>query len=273
MSEVSVANIPVFILAGGMGTRLSEETSLKPKPMIEIGDTPILVHIMRFYYSQGFRDFVICGGYKVWDIKQYFLSYEMRSNDLEIDHRDSLTARANSIGSPKGQERWRVRVLDTGLDNMTGSRIAMALDKVSLDTAFEHFAVTYGDGLASVLLRDELVFHMEQKKIGTVLGVRPDARWGELDIENDTKVTGFLEKPENRSGFINGGFFFFNREFRNYLSLDKNCILEREPLKKLAEDSQLVVFKHDGFWQAMDTLRDKNALQALWEKGDAPWVI
>jgi glucose-1-phosphate cytidylyltransferase len=149
----------------------------------------------------------------------------------------------------------------------------VAWDKVSQDTKFEHFAVTYGDGLASVSLKEEFDFHMKQKKIGTVLGVRPDARWGELDIESENKVSGFLEKPENRSGFINGGFFFFNSEFRNYLSVDKNCILEREPLKKLAEDSQLVVYKHDGFWQAMDTLRDKMALQALWEKGSAPWVI
>lgn len=267
----SVQKVPVFILAGGMGTRISEETHLKPKPMIEIGEIPIILHIMRWYYAFGFNDFVICVGYRSWEIKEYFINYESRMNHLVIDHRDSVDNPPFSLGKSLEQEKWRVRVIDTGLETMTGARIARAFDRVWEDGAFETFAVTYGDGVSNVNLAKELEFHVQHGKIGTVLGVHPTARFGELDISNNGVVEGFLEKPESRQGLINGGFFFFEKDFRKYLSEDSSCVLEREPLEKIASDHQLVMFQHDGFWQPMDTLRDKLLLQKIWESRRAPW--
>lgn len=265
-------SIPVFILAGGLGTRLSEETTLKPKPMVEVGDIPILVHIMRWYYSFGFDDFVICGGYKSWEIKNYFLNYEFRQNHLMIDHRESSNLPPAALGKSSSQEKWRVRVIDTGNEVMTGGRIACAFDVVSQFQQIETFAVTYGDGLSDLNLQKEIDFHLGHKKIGTVLGVHPSARFGELDIDATGKVEGFLEKPESKQGLINGGFFFFNKKFRNYLEASDDCILERAPLSKLAEDGELMMFPHKGFWHPMDTLRDKTYLQSLWDSGKAPWL-
>ncbi len=266
-------SVPVFILAGGLGTRISEETQYKPKPMIEIGDVPILVHLMRWYYSFGFDDFVICAGYRSWEVKNYFLSYEFRPNHLVIDHRTNVNTPPKAIGESKEQERWRVRVIDTGVDCMTGGRIARALDVITQDGTekFENFAVTYGDGLSDVNLDEELAFHEKHGKIGTILGVHPLARFGELDVKVDGIVESFLEKPQSRQGLINGGFFFFKREFRKYLENDPTLILEKKPITKLAEDNQLVMHKHTGFWQPMDTLRDKTQLEDLWKSGDAPW--
>lgn len=266
-------NVPVFILAGGLGTRISEETHLKPKPMIEIGDTPILLHIMRWYYSFGFNDFVICAGYRSWEIKNFFLNYEFRLNHLVIDHRKSSNLPPGVLGTNLEQEKWRVRVIDTGLETMTGGRVARAIDEISKEDSFTDFALTYGDGLSNVDLAQELKFHLSHGKLGTVLGVPPVARWGELDITSDAKVLGFLEKPENRQGLINGGYFFFKREFRKYLKTDVGCILEREPLSGLAEDHELMMYKHNGFWMPMDTLRDKTQLQGLWDSGKAPWLV
>ncbi len=268
----TLQNVPVFILAGGLGTRISEETHLKPKPMIEIGELPILVHIMRWYYSHGFTDFVICAGYKSWEIKQYFLNYEFRSNHLLIDHRNSPHTPPMALGQNSGQERWRIRIIDTGIESMTGSRIARAFDEISKTDSFSTFAVTYGDGLSDTNLTEEFKFHQNHEKIGTVLGVIPFARFGELDTNSTGCVEGFLEKPESKQGRINGGFFFFKREFREYLDNHPQCIMERNPLEKLAKDYQLMEFKHSGFWQPMDTLRDKNMLQSLWESGNAPWI-
>ncbi|MDR3607130.1 MAG: sugar phosphate nucleotidyltransferase [Oligoflexia bacterium] len=264
-------NVPIFILAGGLGTRISEETTLKPKPMIEIGDVPILVHIMRSYYAHGFNDFVICAGYRAWEIKNYFLSYEFRSNDLMIDHRESANQPPATFGKSLTQEKWRVRVIDTGADCMTGGRAARAFDLVASES-FTQFGLTYGDGVCDVDLAKELEFHRSHGKIGTVLGVRPTARFGELDIVNGNEVAGFLEKPESKQGLINGGFFFFNRDFRKYLGPESECVLERSPLERLATDGQLRLYRHDGFWQPMDTLRDKNYLQGLWDSKKAPWA-
>jgi glucose-1-phosphate cytidylyltransferase len=266
------AKVPVFILAGGLGTRLSEETQSKPKPMVEIGDLPILLHIMRNYYRHGFNDFVICAGYRSWEIKNYFMNYEFRDRHLEIDHRTEHDRPAKPLGNSTHQEKWRVRVVDTGLNTMTGGRVARAMDVVTADTSFEDFALTYGDGLSDANLAQELQFHMDHGKIGTVLAVHPMARFGELDISADGTVQQFSEKPQATQGRINGGFFFFKTAFRNYLSADESCILERDPLVKLASDRQLKIFPHDGFWQPMDTLRDKNQLEGLWQTGKAPWL-
>ena len=207
--------VPVFILAGGLGTRLSEETNLKPKPMVEVGEFPILLHIMRAYYRHGFSDFVICAGYRSWEIKNYFLNYEFRDRHLEIDHRSDLDRPARPFGDSQSQEKWRIRVVDTGLNTMTGGRIARAMDAIAQDTPFAHCAVTYGDGLTDANLSEELAFHLEHSKIGTVLAVHPRARFGELAISGDGTVTEFMEKPQATQGRINGGFFFFTRACRN----------------------------------------------------------
>ncbi|MGK5086844.1 sugar phosphate nucleotidyltransferase [Bdellovibrionota bacterium FG-2] len=268
-------NVPVFILAGGLGTRISEETDLKPKPMVEIGEIPILVHIMRWYYAAGFDDFVICGGYRCWEIKNYFLNYEFRPNNLVIDHRNSGDVPPAAFGRNSAQEKWRVRVIDTGLNCMTGGRIARAFDLVSNekggDTDCSTFAVTYGDGLSDVDLVSELEFHKTHGKLGTVLGVHPAARFGEIELQAGGRVKSFAEKPQSREGYINGGFFFFRSGARKYLRAEPDCILEQGPLAKLAQDSELMMHKHDGFWQPMDTIREKQLLQGLWEKG-APWL-
>jgi glucose-1-phosphate cytidylyltransferase len=271
--SIKKKDIPVFILAGGLGTRISEETHLKPKPMIEIGDIPILLHIMRWYYSFGFNDFVICAGYRSWDIKNFFLNYEYRLNHLRIDHRTNVNQPPGVIGKNLEQEQWRVRVIDTGLETMTGARVAKAFDEINQEEPISHFALTYGDGVSDINLDKEVEFHFEHACIGTVLGVPPVARFGELDITTESKVIGFLEKPENRQGLINGGFFLFKKDFRKYLSREDSCVLERTPLSNLAHDKQLMMYKHNGFWLPMDTLRDKVMLQQMWDSGKAPWAV
>lgn len=273
------SEIPVFILAGGLGTRLSEETHLKPKPMIEIGDSPILLHIMRWYYSFGFNDFIICAGYRASEIKQYFMTYEAQSNHLMIDHRRNDTAPPVVFGPDRYHENWRVRVIDTGVECMTGGRVGKALMVVQeharqlQEPPFEHFALTYGDGLSDVHLKRELDFHLEHQKIGTLLGVPPTSRFGELELRESDQVHGFREKPKTEGVYINGGFFFFRREFENYLSVSEALVLEQSPLSSLANDGHLVSYKHTGFWHPMDTLRDRNHLQSLWNSGNAPWAV
>ena len=239
--------------------------------MIEIGETPILVHIMRWYYSFGFNDFVICAGYKSSEIKDYFLNYQFRQNDLCIDHRTNAQQPARAEGSTQGHEKWRVRVIDTGPETMTGGRVAKAYDAVTKSEKFDHFAVTYGDGLTDVNLTDEFAAHTKHGKIGTMLGVAPLSRFGEIERDKEGVVLSFLEKPEDKVGLINGGFFFFKSGFRAYLETRNDLILERQPLEKLAKERELVTYEHRGFWQCMDTLRDKTQLQATWESGRAPW--
>ncbi len=269
---VSTQSVPVLILAGGFGTRISEESSFKPKPMIEIGGIPILLHIMRHYYAHGFNDFVICAGYKAIEIKKYFMYYQVLHNDLDIDHRLSFDESWKFGESDGTQEKWRVRVLDTGTDTMTGGRVAKALKVLARDKAFSNFAVTYGDGLSDVDLRKEYAFHLAHGELGTVLGVKNFARYGELNTTALGKVSSFLEKPEDKQGFINGGFFFFRREFEQYLAGGDSLILENAPLMRLAADGQLNFYKHLGFWHAMDTLRDRTILEKLWADNKAPWV-
>ncbi len=267
-----VKNVPVFILAGGLGTRISEETDLKPKPMIEIGNIPILVHIMRYYYSFGFDDFVICAGYRSWEIKDYFLNYQFRQNHLIVDHRKDNQSGPVHSGQQSENESWRVRVIETGLETMTGARLAKAYDFVSQTEKFDNFAVTYGDGLTDVNLLKEFEFHTSHKSIGTVLGVPPVSRFGEMDISSNGKIKNFIEKPAAKKGTINGGFFFFKNDFRKYLTTDVKSILEREPLESAVKEGQIYSFEHRGFWQCMDTLRDKLYLQSLWDSGNPPWL-
>lgn len=264
-------DVPVFILAGGKGTRIADESDPRPKPMIEIGGIPILLHIMRWYHSHGFNDFVILAGYRSYDIKNYFLNYQFRSNDLLIDHRESTIRPAEPFHSSSSVEKWRVRVIDTGLETMTGGRVARAFDIISKDQKFSDFGLTYGDGVSDVDLTKEFDFHQSHGRVGSVLGVKPLARFGELEIKDDATVTGFLEKPQATQGFINGGFFFFKNKFRNYIDTDASLILEQSPLAKLASDGELKMYKHSGFWQPMDTPRDKNLVTELWESGKAPW--
>ena len=265
-------NVPVFVLAGGLGTRLSEETHLRPKPMIEIGEIPILVHVMRWYYGHGFNDFVICAGYRSWEIKHFFLNYEFRMNHLAIDHRSSLNAPPSSFGQRLEQEQWRVRVLDTGINCLTGGRLARAVDVISEEQAFDDFALTYGDGLSDVDLNKELAFHRSHGKIGTVLAVSAPQRFGVLNVDAEMKVSGFLEKPDDRQEAVSGGFFFFKKEFRRYVDDSSDCVLEKQPMERLASDGELMSFRHAGFWYAMDTLRDKTHLDVLWNSGRAPWA-
>jgi glucose-1-phosphate cytidylyltransferase len=266
------ASTPIFILAGGFGTRFSEETQYKPKPLIEIGGYPILIHIMRGYYAHGFNDFVICGGYKVSEIKKYFLNYSYWQNNLDIDYRDYPDNPVKYFGFNPELERWRVRILDTGLNALTGARVARAFDQIKSAQPIEHFGLTYGDGVTNADLSAEYDYHRHHGSLGTVLGVKNLARYGELDITKEQRVSDFLEKPESRQGYVNGGFFFFNKNFRKYLTDKNDLALEQGPLSKLARDGELRVYRHDGFWQSMDTLRDKNYLESLWEKQTAPWV-
>ncbi len=278
MSGIDPKTVPVFILAGGLGTRISEESQFRPKPMIEVGGEPILLHIMRSYYRHGFNDFVICAGYRSWEIKQYFLTYGFRKTHLEIDHRRDANSPAipfaDKTSEATEQENWRVRVIDTGVDAMTGARVARAYDAIAQGgEKFEHFAVTYGDGVSDVRLDVELAAHAKAGTIGTVLGVHPSARFGELTVDAANRVTDFSEKPQSRSDWINGGFFFFKKGFREYLAADADCILERAPLHRLAKDGQLSMHHHAGFWQPMDTLRDKVYLESLITEKKAPWMV
>jgi glucose-1-phosphate cytidylyltransferase len=254
----------VVILCGGMGTRLREETEYRPKPMIEIGGRPILWHIMKIYAHYGFNEFVLCLGYKGWMIKEYFLNYAMMHGDftLEVGKKNDIQFHNN-----QSEEGWKVTLADTGLNAMTGSRVKKIEKYIDDDT----FMLTYGDGVANVNIPNLLDYHRKHGKIGTVTGVSPPSRFGELSVVG-RYVVGFTEKPQS-VGFINGGFFVFDKRIFNYLSDDENCILEREPMERLASDKEMVVYEHNGFWQCMDTYRDYQYLNGIWEKGEVPWRI
>jgi glucose-1-phosphate cytidylyltransferase len=254
------------ILAGGYGTRLSEETAIRPKPMVEIGDRPILWHIMQIYAAHGIHDFVVCGGYKGWMIKDYFANYFMRSSDVTFD------LERNEVEIHRGRaEPWRVTVADTGIDTMTGGR----LKQVGHHLNGETFCLTYGDGVADIDLTALVEFHRSQGVAATLTAVQPPGRFGALVLEHDqTLVTGFKEKPraDGETAWINGGFFVLEPKVLDYIEGDAT-VWEREPLEALAEDGLLAAYRHDGFWQPMDTLRDKMVLEHLWESGEAPWKL
>lgn len=260
------ANVPVFILCGGLGTRLREETDVRPKPMVPVGNHPILWHIMRSYSHFGFKNFILCLGYKAEVIKSYFLNYPTMNSDFTI----ALKTNDVKVHKIDHEQDWTVTLADTGELTMTGGRIARAAEKY-LGNA-QNFAVTYGDGVTDANLADEFQFHLKNEKIGTVLGVNPPSRFGEFKLAND-QVVEFAEKPEFTDNWINGGFFFFKRQFLKYLSAEQSCVLEKDPLVKLARDRQLSICKHRGFWYAMDTQRDRDYLNKLWEAGNAPWDI
>ena len=261
-----IAKTPVFILCGGLGTRLKEETEFRPKPMVPVGNHPILWHIMHFYRRHGFRKFILCLGFKSEAIKSYFLNYSSLNSDFTVD----LKSNNLTVHSIDHEEDWEVTLAYTGEETMTGGRIARAAEKYLGDA--EHAAVTYGDGLTNANLKKEFEFHQSHQKIGTILGVNPPSRFGELYLEGD-KVLEFSEKPEFKEKWINGGYFFFKRDFFfNYLSKDSTCILEKKPLVKLAEDKELHVYRHQGFWACMDTQRDRDYLNQLSISGQAPWA-
>lgn len=254
----------VVILCGGLGTRLREETETKPKPMIEIGGMPILFHIMKIYARHGFKEFILCLGYKGEMIKNYFYNYEILSNDFTIE----LGGKKMEIHSPQTEKGWQITLIDTGLKAMTGARVKRIEKYIKNDL----FMLTYGDGVTDLNINELLKFHKSHNKIGTVTGVSPPSRYGELII-NKGQVTTFKEKPLTNNNSINGGFFVFNRDFFNYLEDKDECVFEREPLEKLASEGELKVFQHKGFWQCMDTYRDYKYLTELWEKGDPPWNV
>lgn len=250
----------VIILSGGLGTRLSEETITRPKPMVEIGEKPILWHIMNIYASYGFKDFLVACGYKGEMIKAYFHDFFIRNSDHIIDLRDGSRQVINANGVD-----WRVGVIDTGLETQTGGRILRLKKWISDNT----FMVTYGDGLGDVDIRALAEFHRAHGRLATITAVRPPARFGGLNLDGE-EVHKFSEKPQVGEGWINGGFFVFELGVFDYLK-DDQTILEREPLERLAADKQLMAFRHARFWQPMDTIREKQILESLWYSGKAPW--
>ena len=251
------SDVPVFVLCGGLGTRLREETEVRPKPMVPVGNRPILWHIMRNYSHYGFRRFVLCLGYKAEVIKAYFLNYASMNSDFTVE----LKTNNLTVHSIDHEEDWEVTLAYTGELTMTGGRVSRAAAKYLGDA--RHFAVTYGDGVTDANLHEEYKFHLDQKRLGTVLGVNPPSRFGELKIDG-TKVQEFSEKPEFTDSWINGGYFFFHRDFLSYLASDESCVLERDPLIRLGRDGQLSMFKHRGFWACVDTQRDLEHLNKLW---------
>ncbi len=251
------------ILAGGLGTRISEETSLRPKPMIEIGGKPILWHIMKSYSAHGINEFIVCCGYKGYVIKEYFANYFLHMSNVTFDMQNNkMEVHQNSA------EPWKVTLVDTGDDTMTGGRLKR-VSKYLKDE--ESFCFTYGDGVGDVDITKSIEFHKAQGKLATLTGTQPPGRFGALNLQGDI-VTSFEEKPHGDGAWINGGFFVLSPQVIDYIE-DDSTIWERGPMEKLARDGQLAAYLHEGFWQPMDTLRDKNHLEELWQSGKAPWKV
>lgn len=255
----------VVILAGGFGTRISEESHLKPKPMIEIGGMPILWHIMKIYSYYGYNDFIICAGYKQYVIKEYFSDYFLHNSDITFDFSKGQN---NVIVHNNNTEAWKVTVVDTGLNTMTGGRVK----RIKKYVGDEPFMVTYGDGVANVNIEDLVAFHEKHGKVMTLTGVQPEGRFGVMDFARNSIVQAFREKNRGDAGWINAGFMVCNSEIFDYIA-DDSIMLEKEPMEQLIEKSELVCYKHYEFWQCMDTLRDKEKLERLWSENEAPWKI
>lgn len=252
------------ILAGGLGTRISEETHTKPKPMIEIGGKPILWHILKTYSHYGIKEFIICCGYKGYVIKEYFANYFLHMSDVTIDMRNNNTEIHQGNAEP-----WRVTLVDTGEETMTGGRLKRVAPYLEGE---KDFCFTYGDGVSNVNIGELIRFHRSHSKQATLTATYPPGRFGALNINNEDSITEFLEKPKGDGGMINGGFFVLSPEVIKHIKNDQTT-WEREPLEILAKTNQLKAFAHSGFWQPMDTLRDKNYLEELWKTGEAPWKV
>ncbi len=253
----------VVILAGGLGTRLSEETELKPKPMVEIGGKPIIWHIMKLYSHYDFNDFIICLGYKGYVIKEYFSNYFLHQSDVTIDMKNNDIHIHNCKTEP-----WKVTLVDTGLNTMTGGRIKRIQEYINNET----FMLTYGDGVSNVNVQKLLEFHKQHKKHATITAVQPLGRFGSMELDTDDKIISFKEKPKGDGAWINGGFFVLEPRIFGYIEGDET-FWEKEPLEELAKNGQLKAYKHDGFWKPMDTLRDKLELNKLWDSGRAEWKV
>lgn len=253
----------VVILAGGLGTRLSEETVLKPKPMVEIGDMPILWHIMKIYSAHGFNDFVICLGYKGYVVKEYFANYFLHKSDVTINLKENAMQVHDSYAEP-----WNITLVDTGLDTMTGGRIR----RVKAHLNNEPFLLTYGDGVSDVNIRESVAFHRAHGRLCTVTAVQPSGRFGAINMGTADEVLSFTEKPRGDGAWINGGFFVCEPGVLDYIEQD-STIWEREPMERIAHDHQMQAYKHHGFWKPMDTLRDKLELENSWTSNQAPWKL
>ena len=252
----------ILLLAGGFGTRLSEETDIRPKPMVEIGGKPILWHIMKIYSHYGFNDFVILLGYKGYYIKEYFANYFLHQSDVTIDIQTGKLEVLNNSSEP-----WKITLLDTGLDTMTGGRIKRAQDFVE----DESFMLTYGDGVSDIDIDELINFHKSHGKAMTMTSAQPDGRFGALNIDEENRVREFKEKPKGDGSWINAGYFVCEPKVFDYITEGDSTIFEQAPLKNLAKDGEIFTYKHDGFWKPMDTLRDKQHLQQMWESKKAPW--
>ena len=252
----------VLLLAGGLGTRLSEETNLKPKPMVEIGGKPILWHIMKIYSQHGFNDFVVLLGHKGYYIKEYFANYFLHQSDVTIDIKNNKVEVLNNSSEP-----WKITLIDTGTNTMTGGRIKRVQDFVGN----EPFMLTYGDGVSDIDIGKLVKFHKSHGKLMTMTSAQPDGRFGALDITSDNKVQEFQEKPKGDGSWINAGFFVCEAEVFDYITQGDSTVFEQQPLKNLAKNGEIYTYKHDGFWMPMDTLRDKNVLSEKWNNDDAPW--
>lgn len=252
----------VVILAGGFGTRISEQSHLIPKPMIEIGEKPILWHIMKYYSFFGCNDFIICCGYKQYIIKEFFADYYLHMCDVTFDFskENSMTVHSNNT------EPWRVTLIDTGLNTMTGGRIKRVSDYIGNET----FMMTYGDGVSNVDINELLAFHKAHGKIASLTAIQPGGRFGTLDMDDGNVISKFKEKSKEDGGWINGGFMVLEPGIMDYIEGDAT-VFERMPLEQLASEGELMAYKHDGFWQCMDTMRDKDLLERLWKEGNAPW--